>query len=115
MGRVRRRDSLRREMTANVQISGVLSLLDYLMMLSRFPNSFLLAPNVVGKAFVARFVFAAHFRNIFFNGGQLFFGRRQLFLGQSRRVGAAHARANQFGAFLGEGGATGSDAVDLRL
>ena len=94
MRRVRRRDALRREMPADVQIRGIFPLFDYLMLLLTFAHCVLLRANIVGKSFIARFVIAAHFRDVFFDRGKFFFGRREFFLCNPCGVARAEARAN---------------------
>ena len=96
MRRIRRSDALGREMPANVEIGWIFSFFNDLMVLLRFANGVLLRMNIIGEAFVTRFIFAAHFRNIFFDRGKLLFGGGEFFLRHSRGVAAAESGAHQF-------------------
>ena len=60
------------KMPADVQIGGIFSLFDHLMVLLRFLNRVLLGLNVVAKTFVGRFILAPDFRYIFLDRRQFF-------------------------------------------
>ncbi len=79
-------------MPADVQISRVFSFLDGLMMCARFANASCCVRMLFVQMLVARFVFAAHFRDIFFDGGQFGFGRGS-FSFASRQASALPSRA----------------------
>src|SRR5437588_9490140 len=100
MRRVRRRDSLGREMPADVEVGGIFPLFDNLVVLFGFANRVLLRANVVSKTFVARLVFAAHFCHVLLDRGKFFVGGGEFFLGHAGSVRAPKPRANKFGAFF---------------
>src|ERR1700686_1531459 len=94
MRRIRRSDPLRREMTSNVEIGRIFSLLDNLMMLFGFDNCVLLRANVLREAFIAPFIVAAHFGDISFDRGKFFFGGGEFFLRDPGSVGATESSAD---------------------
>ena len=65
MRRGRRGDSLRRKVTADVQVSRVLFFLDRLMLLARLFDFLLLGARALVQRAVARFEFAADTRDVF--------------------------------------------------
>ena len=74
MRRVRRGDTLRGKMTANVQIGGIFSLLDRLMLRTRFLHRFLLRADVIVEFSVAAFEFTSDSVYIFFHHRKFRFG-----------------------------------------
>src|SRR5581483_601593 len=78
MRSIRGSNPLGGEMTTNVQISGILSLFDDLMMLFCFSHGVLLRMNAFGKTFVARFIVSTHLGDVLFDRSQLRLGRAQL-------------------------------------
>ena len=63
-------------MTSNVQIGGIFSLLDCLMVCPRFSDRFLLATDVIVQFSVARFKFTPDPLYVFFHDRKFGFCRR---------------------------------------
>ena len=104
MRRVRRRDSLRREMTPDVEVGRVFLLLDRLMVPPRFLERLLLGAAVLIQDPVARFKFVPDPRDIFVHDGQLCLGCRQFLPGHPACFRAAEAGARDFRSFLRQDG-----------
>ena len=112
---VGRCNPLRREMTPDVQISGIFPLFDSLMVGPRLPNCFLLCAAVVAEGTVARCEFVANTLDIFFHDRKFRFGGNQFFFRKPACVCAAETRANKFGAFLRQPATARSDGGHLRF
>src|SRR3954470_2610878 len=115
MRRVGWRNSLSREMAADVQIRGIFPLLDDLMMLFRLANCILLRANVIRETLVARLVISAHFSDVLFNRGQFFLRRCEFFLYDAGRVACAESRAHKLSAFIRQTRAACADRGGLRV
>ena len=94
MWRIRWSDASGREMTSNVEIGRIFSLLDHLMMLFSFDHCVLLRTNVLREGFVARFIVAAHFGDIPLDRGKFFLGGDEFFLRDPGSIGAAESGAD---------------------
>ena len=70
MRRVRGGNALRGKMTTDVQIGGIFSLLDCLMMRTRFSKCLFLGADVIVQFSVASFKFAPDSLDIFFHDGK---------------------------------------------
>jgi hypothetical protein len=106
MRRVRRGHALRREMTPDVQIGRIFSLLNRLMMRARFSNRFLLRAAALVQGSVARFKFTPDALNIFLYNGKFRFRSDQFFLGEASRICAAETGSDKFSALFREAGTT---------
>src|SRR5229473_5161984 len=93
MRRVRWCDSLRGQMPADVEICGIFSLLNGLMILARFGNRGLLRSAVFVKRAIARFEFASDPSDIFFRRVQLRLPAVKCLLRLTTRLGAAQSSA----------------------
>ena len=106
MRRVRWGDALRREMTPDVQISGIFSLLDCLMTCACFSNRFLLGAAALVQGSIARFKFTPNALNIFLYDGKFRFRSDQFLLGEASRICAAETGSDKFSALFREAGTT---------
>src|SRR6266513_4676153 len=96
MRRVWRCNPLRSEMTPNIQIRGIFSFLNCLMMCARFANCFLLHPDALVQCSIARFKFGPDTLDIFFHNREFGFGRNQFFFGKATSIRTAEPGPNQF-------------------
>src|SRR6266480_2299681 len=107
---VRRSNALRSQVTANVQVSRIFSLLDGLMLCARFSQRFLLDADVIVQFSVARFKFTPDPLDFFFHHRKFRLYSDYLLLGQTCCIRTARARADKFGALFREASATRTDA-----
>ena len=70
MGRIRRSDSLRGQVTADVEVGGILLFLDGLMMSARFLERVLLRAAVFVQDAIARFKFIPDPRDVLVHDGK---------------------------------------------
>ena len=115
MGRVRRSDSLRSKMTADVEVGGVLLFFDGLMMAAGVLESVLLGAAVLIQDAVARFKFIPDPRDVFVHDVKLGLVPRQFLPGHSAGVRAAEAGARDFRAFFRETDPARADRGHLRF
>jgi len=89
-------NSLRCEMTPNIQIRGIFPFLNCLMMCARFANCFLLYPDALVQCSIARFKFGPDALNIFFDNRKFSLGGNQFFFGKAGSIRTAEPGPNQF-------------------
>ena len=97
-------------MAANVQVGGIFSLLDSLVMNPRFPDRFLLCPDIFAESAIAGFVFTADALDILIDHGKFGVSREELFFGKSACIGAPHSCPDKLRPFLWQAGATRAQA-----
>src|SRR5205814_6868833 len=109
MRRVWRCNSLRSEMTPNIQIRGIFPLLNCLMMCARFSNCFLLHPDALVQCSIARFEFGPDALHIFFHNRKFSLGGNQFFFGKAASIRTAEPGPNQFCPLFRKAGTTRAD------
>ena len=97
---VRRSNALFRQMPADAQVRRILSLFHGLMPRPRIARCLLLGGNTFRQFSVTGFELAARTRYVFFHNGEFRFRAGQLLFSRTYRVGTAHARPNEFCAFI---------------
>ncbi len=110
---VRRRDPLRREMAADVQVSWIFFLLDGLMMAARVLQRLLLGAALFVQHSIARFVLFPHFRDVPVDHRDGGFMGRQFLACRATRFGRAEPGTSDLGSFLGQTNAPRADAGHL--
>ena len=116
MGRVRRRDTLRSEVTADVQVGRVLLFLDGLMLLPRLTNFLLLRAAASFEFAIARVELAANARDVLVRlGDECFLGGQFAFARGTTRVRAPEAGLHHPGFLAGEPRPFRADPFQLRL
>src|SRR5881394_3604272 len=115
MRRVRRRDSLRSEMPANVQVSRVLLFLDGLMMAALFLERVLLRAALLIQRAIAPFVFFADLCDLFVDCSDRGFLLRKFFPSCATSFGRSHSGARYSRFFFGQPDAPRTDPRHLRV
>src|SRR5689334_2284507 len=102
MGRVWGSNSLRCEVTSNIQISWILPFFDDLVMRSCLSDCVLLRFNVLAECAVFAFEFRSHSLDRFLDGGQVSISRLQFLLRTLTGVRTTKPCPNELRAFIGQ-------------
>ena len=115
MRRARRRDALRGEVTADVEIGRVLFFFDRLMLLPRLLHFLLLGAGAFVQGAIARFKFAPDAGDVFFHLRDGCFGGLQFFRGVAAGIGAPEPGLRHLGFLARQPRAFRAESVQLRL
>ena len=115
MGRVRRSDSLRSQMTADVEIGGIFLFLDGLMMPAGILERVLLGAAALVQDAIARFKFLPDPRDVLVHDRKLGLDLVEFLPGGPARFRAAQPGARDFRAFFREADPAGADRGHLRF
>src|ERR1700681_4270348 len=115
VGRIRRSDALRSQMTADIEVSRILLLLDGFMMSAGILESVLLRAAVLIQDAIARFKFLPDPRDVFVHDGEFGLVPCQFLSRRSACFRTAEAGTCDFRAFFREADAAGGARGHLRF